>query len=129
MIFWLFFKKGFYFFLVVAIFGFVLQKVNFLNSYNTEVWAGLIIASLNFLLGSAIISWGFQKGNKQFMGSFFGGMIVRFFLMFLILFVLVKYFDYHINYLAGSLLFNYFGYLVIEIWTISKLPELRSDAR
>ncbi|MFZ0389644.1 MAG: hypothetical protein WAN36_04220 [Calditrichia bacterium] len=89
------------------------------------MWAGLIIAFFNALAGAAVIRWGFNKPDKQFYGAFFGGMIIRFILMFLALFILVLKFEYRQIWLIASLMVAYFCFLILEVWEINKLAAFK----
>ena len=99
--------------------------MNWFSDEIWEAWFGLGIAFVNFVIGVAIISWGFEKPDKIFYSAFFGGMLVRFVLIFLILFILIKYFNFDRLILVGSLLVAYFAFLGFEIWNIWKFSILR----
>jgi hypothetical protein len=118
-----FLKKGFLLFLFFAIFLIFLQ----LNGQHTHdllaAWAGIIISLVNFLIGSAIIAWGAPKSDKRFYSVFFVGMLIRFALIFIVLFILIKFFHFPQLFLAGSLLVSYFAFMGLEIWVVYKSEQ------
>jgi hypothetical protein len=83
-------------------------------------WSGLIIGFLNFLAGSASVSLGIRKSDKDFYSYFFGGMILRFALIFVVLFLLIRFFNMNKIILVSSLLTTYVGFMIIEVWLIYK---------
>ena len=91
-----------------------------LNQGILAAWAGLFLSLGNFLVGAAILSWGAGKSDKDFYGSFFGGMILRFAMLFLLLWILIKYLQLNSLILTGSLLISYFAFMFLEIWLINK---------
>jgi hypothetical protein len=114
----IFFKNSFYLFAVFAIFLTFLILTGLLNQGILAAWVGLFLSLFNFLVGAAILSWGTGKTDKDFYGSFFGGMILRFALLFLLLWILIKYVQLNSLILTGSLLISYFAFLFLEIWLI-----------
>jgi len=72
---------------------------------------GMSIGYVNSLLGYALLSWGYQKDNKDFMLSVFGGMIFRFLLIFAILFILIVASKVEKVPLIASLVVVYFSFL------------------
>ncbi len=121
-----FVKWGLGVFLLLGLIILIGSHFGFLANYQREAWTGLFIGLGNFLIGSGIISWGFTKENKKFMGSFFGGMISRLFIVFFILFVLVYYLNFNKLVLLVTLLISYFSYLIVEILIVNQLADLRS---
>ncbi len=120
-----FFKKSFYLFLIFTILLTFLIVTGAINKGIWAAWAGLITAFLNSVAGAAIISWGYGRSEKEFYSAFFGGMIVRFALIFLVLFVLIKIAGLHQAVLVISLLLSYFSYLILELWEINKYASVR----
>jgi uncharacterized membrane protein len=118
-----FLKKGFYLFTIFAIFLTFLNLSSIVQEGIGAAWAGLIISFFNFLVGAGIISWGIGKKDSQFYGAFFGGMLFRFLIIFLVLLLLVKKFNLHQLALVISLLLTYFGFLFLEIWILNKYSE------
>ena len=116
----IFLKNSFYLFAVFAIFLSFLTLTGLLNQGIFAAWVGLFLAVFNFLIGAAILCWGTGKTDKDFYGSFLGGMILRFALLFLLLWILIKYLQLNSLVLTGSLLISYFAFLFLEIWLIHK---------
>jgi len=125
MSFLFFLKKSFFLFMGFIILLIILSIINDSRFGVLEAWAGFLIAFGNFLACSAILSWGFNRSDKQFYASFFGGMVLRFIVMFLALFILIKCFKFEQIVLVVSLLFTYFCFLIIEVWCISQFAALR----
>ncbi len=122
-----FFKKSFLLFALYAILlAFLLQFLE-ISSMGLALGAGLVISFLNSVAGFATISYGFGKPDKTFYGFFFGGMLIRFLLMFFILFLLIKGFQMAITPLVISLLITYFSFLILEIWSVHKLAGLKGN--
>ncbi len=125
MNYFVFVRKGLGILLLFVLMILVLQKTGILQGYTREAWTGLAISFLNFLAGTAIVSWGFAKEDKKFMGSFFGGMIFRLLIIFFVLFILVHYLNFNKLILVITLLVSYFSYLVLEIFVLNQLAGLR----
>lgn len=87
---------------------------------------GLLISYLNALAGFAIISRGYRQSLNKFMAYFYGGMILRFLLIFVTLFVLIVGFEMPVVALLLSLCVSYFIFLALEIYIIYKNAELNS---
>ncbi|MEJ2637442.1 MAG: hypothetical protein P8184_19410 [Calditrichia bacterium] len=102
-----------------------LSVVDLLGGEVRSAWAGLVISFFNSIAGAAILSWGIEKPDKEFYGAFFGGMIVRFALIFLALYVLIKVFSFNETVLVISLVVTYFFYLGLEIWIVNKYAAVR----
>ena len=87
---------------------------------------GFLISYLNALAGFAIISRGYRQSLNKFMAYFYGGMILRFLLIFGTLFILIVGFEIPIVALLLSLCVSYFIFLGLEIYIIYKNAELNS---
>ncbi|OGB68963.1 MAG: hypothetical protein A2Y94_02955 [Caldithrix sp. RBG_13_44_9] len=129
MKFTIFFKNSFYLFAVFAIFLTFLTLAGWLNQGVIAAWVGLLLAWFNFLIGAAILAWGAGKTDRDFYGAFFSGMILRFILIFVLLWFLITNLQLNSLILAGSLLISYFGFLFLEIWLIHKHSVTRSSNR
>ena len=101
---------------VLAAIGIVADSVD--RETSQAVATGIGLAYLNAILGYAIISWGFEKPPRQFMVSFFGGMIFRFLLIFLTLFVLIRALKMLMVPLTASLVTAYFAFLCLEVMVV-----------
>ena len=120
-----FFKKGLLLFSLFALFLVLISAVGIIKVSHEAAWLGLFIGFLNFLAGASIVCWGFEKPDKIFYGAFFGGMLSRFLLIFLILFIFIELAKFNQYLLVGSLMITYFGFLVLEIWHIWKFSSIR----
>lgn len=120
-----FFKKGFLLFVTFAIFIAILQVTQVVGDDIWAVWAGVIIAFFNFVVGVFLLSWGFEKEDKYFYGAYYGGMIGRLILIFISLFVLIHFFHFAKAAILVSLIFFYFAFLVLEVWMITKNTALK----
>lgn len=116
----IFLKNCFYLLAVFAIFLTFLMLTGLLGKEVLAAWIGLSLAMMNFLMGAAVLSWGASRSDKDFYGSFLGGMIVRFALIFFILWICIKYFQLNTLVLISSLLISYSAFLFLEIWLIHK---------
>jgi hypothetical protein len=123
MLFTNFLKKGFLLFFFFAIFLLFLQLIGQFKSDILAAWTGIIISLFNFLIGSAIIAWGAPKSDNRFYSMFFIGMLLRFVLIFIVLFILIKIVHLSQLFLAGSLLVSYFGFMGLEIWIVYKSDQ------
>jgi hypothetical protein len=115
-----FFKKGFFLFSIFAIFLILLTVTDLVTDGIVAAWTGLILGYLNFLGGTASLCTSFSKPDKQFYSVFFGGMIVRFAILFLILLLLIIVFHMNKIWLISSLLVSYVSFMIIEIWVVHK---------
>jgi hypothetical protein len=120
-----FFKKGFYLFAIFAIFLTFLDYIGIIQKGTIAAWIGLGISFVNFLAGAGIISWGIEKKESQFYGAFFGGMLFRFLIIFMVLLLLIKKFNMHQLALVISLLSTYFGFLFLEIWILNEFSGIK----
>lgn len=116
----IFLKNCFYLLVLFAIFLTFLMFTGLLGQGVLAAWIGLGLTVMNFLMGAAILSWGASRSDKDFYGSFLGGMIVRFALIFLLLWICIRYFQLNTLILISSLLISYLAFLFLEIWLIHK---------
>jgi len=77
--------------------------------------AGLAIGYVNALIGYAIMAWGIRRSHNEFMASVFGSMILRFLLIFALLFVLIWALKLRELPLISTLVGSYFVYLGLEV--------------
>lgn len=122
-----FFKKSLVIFIICIItFASVLYYIGTPED-KTAAGIGLAIAYINSLLGFATVSWGYRGSHKEFMTSLLGGMIIRFFVIFILLFILIKIAHVAVTWLLVSLCFSYFLYIALEIWEIHKNVKLNRN--
>jgi len=124
-----FLKKGFLLFGTFAIFIAILQATRVVGEGIWAVWAGIIIAFLNFVVGVFLLSWGFEKEDKYFYSAYYGGMIGRLIFIFISLFVLIRFFHFDKAASLVSLIFFYFAFLVLEVWMITKNSALKGESK
>lgn len=90
-----------------------------------EVSAGLSISFFNAILGFAILAWGFKQSHNRFLGSVFGGIILRFLLIFSLLFVLIGALNFDRVALMLSLVSTYFLFMGLEIFQIHRYTDTK----
>lgn len=132
MSFFLFIKKSVYVLIGLVLVLLAAGAFDLFTFPLAPVWMALGISYGNFVIGVGVLAWGFGKADKQFYAAFLGGMIVRFILMFIILWMLIKLFHYPMFVLILALIFFYFSFLVVEILGIvqsSSLRGVQNDAR
>lgn len=93
-----------------------------------EVGTGLGISFSNAILGFAILSWGFKQSHNRFLGSVFGGMILRFLLIFSLLFILIGALNFDRVALVFSLVAAYFLFLLLEIYQVYKFSDVTKES-
>lgn len=127
MTFFNFFKKSFYLLAIFAIFFTFLMAAGLVRTGMTAAWCGLLMSYINFLAGASTLVWGFKKSDKLFYSAFFGGMLARFSIMFIILLMLFKYTELNRVNLILSLLVTYFSFLALEIWILHRASLRRGN--
>ncbi len=85
-----------------------------------SIIAGGIMSFINIILGYIAIEIGFDKSHTTFLKIILGGMLIRLLLMWSILLILIKQFEFHAASLMLSLLFFYIMTLVLEILYLQK---------
>jgi hypothetical protein len=92
-----------------------------------SVVAGGLMSLLNLLLGYAAVEISFRKSHTTFLKVVLGGMVVRLMLMWAILLVLVRVYDFHAASLMLSLLFLYVVNLILEIYFLQRKVNLKNQ--
>lgn len=82
---------------------------------------GLLIASINFLIGFLAIKIGISKPNKKFLMIVFGAVIIRFFLIFIMIILTISFLYVRLNSFIFTTFTYYFYYLIIEILYLKNL--------
>lgn len=114
-------KKLFIFFSVIIplIAFFIFQFLYFSNSIDFASYKsytfGIIIAALNFLIGFLTIRIGLNKPNKSFLIIVFGGVIIRFFLIFALIILTLSFLYVRMNSFIFTTFTFYFYYLIVEV--------------
>lgn len=85
-----------------------------------SIVAGGVISLLNLLLGYIAIEISFERSHTTFLKYVLGGMVGRLILMWGILLVLIRLYEFHSASLMLSLLFFYVMNLVLEIYYLQK---------
>ena len=111
----LFLTSGMLLILILFI-PYFLQKENLL----IEIIFGYLGSSFIFTLGFMSICWSLKKPIKTFMWVVFGGMFVRFLLLALLVFLIMKYSNLNIVYFIISFVAYYIFYQFVEIKFINK---------
>lgn len=84
------------------------------------------LASLfHILVGYALIEIGFDKPNTTFLKIILGGTLVRMFVLVGVVFVLIRFYQYHTMSLMISFLMYYVLNLILEIHLLQKRVALR----
>lgn len=89
---------------------------------------GLVMSTVNAIIGSLCIGYAFDKPQNTFLKIVFGGMVLRMGILLGGLFVLITVFRFHTLSLTLSLLGFYLIFLVMEILSIQRRVEARERA-
>ncbi len=103
--------------------------IGWLEAGKEEVLWGIGIGYGNALLGFAILRWGFDKSHQQFMISIYGGMILRFLLIFSLIFLLIVAFKMDTVTFLVSLMGSYFVFLGLEIFQILQIAVTQRNSK
>jgi sensor histidine kinase YesM len=76
---------------------------------------GVLIASINFLIGFIAIKIGLNKPNKSFLLIVFGAVVVRFFLIFVLIILTLSFLYVRMNSFIFTTFTFYFYFLIVEI--------------
>lgn len=76
---------------------------------------GILIAALNFLIGFLTIRIGMNKPNKSFLIIVFGGVVIRFFLIFTLIILTLSFLYVRMNSFIFTTFTFYFYYLIVEV--------------
>jgi hypothetical protein len=117
---WSFLRLVTYCFLGVAILAFYPVSEFATAEVLRSIIAGGIMSLVNLLLGYVAIEISFDRSHTTFLKFVLGGMIVRLFLMWGVLLLLISQFGFHSASLMLSLLFFYIINLVLEIFYLQK---------
>jgi hypothetical protein len=91
------------------------------------VLAGVLISTINVLLGFLAIEYSIGKSYTTFLNAVLGGMGIRIGLMLTMMFVLIRFAGLHRVAFAVALLGSYLVFLVLEIVFIQKKVETKSQ--
>lgn len=125
MSFWDFFKKSLLLLAGCAVIGYFAWQNLETEEARKAMFIGAAIGYGNSLIGFAIIRWGFNRSQRDFFLSVFGGMIFRFLLIFALLFILMGSLRASIFTLLASLMFVYFVFLGLEIFQVHRFSDLK----
>lgn len=90
-----------------------------------SVMAGLVLSTINLLLGYFAIEYSFERTNTTFLKIVLGGMALRMLLLLSLVVMLIRVFGFHILSLMISLLVFYVLNLVLEIYFLQKKVSLK----
>ncbi|MFC2094121.1 hypothetical protein ACFLSH_00700 [Bacteroidota bacterium] len=97
----------------------VLASLTLVTASNQTIFKSILIgdflAFLNFMLGLMFMSWGFNRPNKDFLVSLFGGLLIRLSLLLVLLTSTLIFLEINEISFIFSILFFYFFYVIIEI--------------
>jgi uncharacterized membrane protein YqjE len=85
-----------------------------------SIIAGGVMSLVNLLLGYAAIEISYERSHTTFLKFVLGGMVVRLMLMWGVLLILIRFYNFHSASLMLSLLFFYVLILVLEIFYLQK---------
>lgn len=114
-------RKLFIFFsVVIPLIAFLLIQFLYLsNSIDFSLYKsftfGILIAALNFLIGFLTIRIGLNKPNKSFLIIVFGGVVIRFFLIFALIILTLSFLYVRMNSFIFTTFTFYFYYLIVEV--------------
>lgn len=94
-----------------------------------SVFMGLLITTLNFILGYYFISKFFDRDPDTFLKVVFGSMGIRLILLMLIIIGVILYIKIDQNIFIISLFISYICKSVIEIYFINKKSQIKQVAR
>ncbi len=83
----------------------------------------LVISFLNFIIGYFSINYGINKKDKTFLLIVFGAIIIRFFIVFFLIVIVLSFLDVRIDYFIFTTFILYFYYLIIEILYLKNLKS------
>lgn len=127
MNFWDFFQKSLLLLLACVLTGYLAIHYGAGRVSPAPLATGIGISFGNALLGFAILAWGFRRSHARFMLSVFGGMILRFLLIFSLLFVLIGALKMNQVILISSLMITYFLFMGLEIFQIQKCSDRKGS--
>jgi hypothetical protein len=114
-------RKLFIFFSVIIplITFLIIQFLYFSNSIDFTLYKsytfGILIAALNFMIGFLTIRLGLNKPNKSFLIIVFGGVVIRFFLIFALIILTLSFLYVRMNSFIFTTFTFYFYYLIVEV--------------
>lgn len=89
---------------------------------------GVAIAYGNALLGFVLLNWGIKQSQHIFFLSIYGGIILRFLLIFSLLFILIGALQLNQVALVLSLIATYFLFLALEIYQVYKFSDTLKES-
>jgi hypothetical protein len=89
--------------------------------------AGSLISLANITAGYLAIKHGFNKPGKEFLRITIGSMGIRLFLIMVLVFLLLKVFNFDVYGLVISLLLFYFVFMAIEILFLNKKVSTKKE--
>lgn len=101
--------------LVVLLIILVVVHFVFKQDKSNEIFLGYLISLFIFVLGFISINWAFDRSLKTFMGIVLGGMFLRFVLIGVALFLLIRFTNIHIFSFVLAFFVFYIIYQFYEI--------------
>lgn len=85
-----------------------------------EIISGYLVSIFVFFLGLVSIQWSFKKSIKVFMSVVLGGVVVRFLVIAIIIYLILKYTTLHIIYFIITFVVFYLIFQFFEFQFINK---------
>jgi len=85
-----------------------------------SLFYGLLVSSINFILGILSFRFGLEKSDKIFLIVVFGGLIVRLFLVIILILIALKWLFVSLNSFIFTTFIFYFYYLIVEIYILTQ---------
>ncbi len=101
--------------LVILLLILLVVDIIFKQDKSNEIVLGYLISLIIFVLGFVSINWAFDRSLKTFMGVVLGGMFLRFVLIGVALFLLIRFTRIHILYFVLTFFIFYIIYQFYEI--------------
>lgn len=118
-----FFKKHALFNLPLLTILLILAYLIFNNEIVQGIFIGYLLCLIHAAIGYVSFEYSYSKSNKVFLKYYFGGMIIRLFLLLILIFFLLKYIGVNIISLLFSLLIFYLLNLAMELQHVIKRPN------
>ncbi|HDP97735.1 MAG TPA: hypothetical protein ENN22_00930 [bacterium] len=105
-------------FLFLVVISFAVEK-----TLSKEIGYGYLASLIIFSLGFVSINWSFKKNIKIFMAVVIGGVAVRFFLIGLLIFLVMRYTDLQVMYWISAFVAFYLSFQFFEFRFMNSLIQ------
>lgn len=107
--------------LVILFLSLFFSHTFFNGQKSPEIVTGYLISLIIFIFGFLTMNWSFKKSLKTFLTTILGGMLVRFILLGLAIFLLMRFTKINIVYFLASFFVFYLIYQLFEIRFINSM--------